>query len=78
MSSVLLVLASAYAQKAPDCISIAYNTPREISNYYHPHESDCNKYYQCAEYGMVLKSCPQDLHFDKNTYVCGYPHEINC
>lgn len=73
-----------FAQQAPDCVAIARQVPEDqkrnvvIAQYYHPHESDCNKYYQCAEYGLVLKSCPEDLHFDRNHYVCGWPHEINC
>lgn len=57
------IIAVAFAQQAPDCVSIARQVPEDISKYYHRHESDCNKYYQCAEYGLVLKHCPEDLHF---------------
>lgn len=73
-----VIIAVALAQQAPDCVSLARQVPEDISKYYHPHENDCNKYYQCAEYGLVLKECPEDLHFDRNLYVCGWPHEINC
>lgn len=72
------VTAIVSSQQAPDCVSLARSVPEDISKYYHPHENDCNKYYQCAEYGLVLKACPEDLHFDRNEYVCGWPHEVQC
>jgi hypothetical protein len=31
------------SQQAPDCISIGRSNPEDISKFYHPHESDCNK-----------------------------------
>lgn len=72
------VIAVVTSQQPPDCVSIAKETPEDISKYYYHHESDCNKYYQCAEYGLVLKACPEDLHFDRNLYICGYPEDVQC
>ncbi|CRK95586.1 CLUMA_CG009046, isoform A [Clunio marinus] len=74
----LAILVVVSSQQAPDCVSLARQVPEDISKYYFHHENDCNKYYQCAEYGLVLKNCPEDLHFDRNLYICGWPHEVNC
>lgn len=76
--SLALIAASSAQDQAPDCVSIARETPEDISKYYHHHENDCNKYYQCAEYGLVLKNCPLDLHFDRNLHICGYDYEVQC
>lgn len=81
--AVIMAVVLAEQQK-PDCVSIARSLlddrerQDEISKHYYHHEKDCNKYYQCAEYGLVLKECPEDLHFDRDLYVCGWPHEVNC
>lgn len=78
VSVFLAVMLMTSAQQAPDCVSIARQAPKDISNYYYPHERNCNKYYQCAEYGLVEMHCPAGLHFDRNYYVCGWPHEVSC
>lgn len=75
---ILAFTAVVMTQQAPDCVSLAREVPEEISNYYHPHETDCNHYYQCAEYGLVLMNCPEALHFDKDSHQCGWPHEVVC
>lgn len=75
---LVVVIALTFAQQKPDCVSLARQVPEDISKYYYHHDSDCNKFYQCAEYGLVLKECPEDQHFDRNLYICGYPEDINC
>ncbi|KAG5679284.1 hypothetical protein PVAND_008863 [Polypedilum vanderplanki] len=72
------IVAFVASQQAPDCVAIGKSTPEDISKYYHPHESDCNLFYQCADYGLVLKACPDDLHFDRNEHICGYPEDVTC
>ena len=37
----------------PDCAALAEENPLKINRYYHPHESDCNLYYQCSPYALV-------------------------
>lgn len=62
----------------PDCAALANENPLKINRYYHPHESDCNKYYQCSRYALVLMECPESLHFDRNLHICGRPREVTC
>lgn len=62
----------------PDCVALANENPLKISRYYHAHDSDCNKYFQCSRYGLVEMHCPEGLNFDRNLYVCGRPREITC
>lgn len=80
---VLLVLAatlimSVRAAGEPDCAALANENPLKINTYYHPHESDCNQYYQCSRYLLVPMACPEGLHFDRNAHICGRPREVTC
>lgn len=62
----------------PDCVSLANENPLKINRYYHRHESDCNKYYQCSRYGLIEMQCPETLNFDSTLFICGRPHEVSC
>lgn len=80
---LLLVLAATlimYVRAAgePNCAALAEENPLKIHTYYHPHESDCNQYYQCSRYLLVPMVCPEGLHFDRNAHICGRPHEVTC
>lgn len=80
ISVVLVAIVSVLSAEAsvPDCVSLARSDRETIDNYYYPHESDCNLYYQCAEYGLVKMQCPEDLHFDRETNQCGWPDVVKC
>lgn len=80
---LLLVLAatlimSVRAAGEPDCAALANENPLKINTYYHPHDSDCNQYYQCSRYLLVPMVCPEGLHFDRNLHICGRPREVTC
>jgi Chitin binding Peritrophin-A domain len=68
----------AFAAGEPDCVALANANPLKIHQNYHPHESDCNLYYQCSRYALVLMNCPEGLHFDRTYNICGRPHEVTC
>lgn len=72
------LIMSVHAAGEPDCAALANENPLKISRYYHPHASDCNQYYQCSRYALVPMVCPEGLHFDRNLYICGRPHEVTC
>lgn len=80
ISVILVAIASVLLAEAnvPDCVSLARADRETIDNYYYPHESDCNLYYQCAEYGLVKMQCPEDLHFDSESNQCGWPGVARC
>lgn len=66
------------ASSEPDCAALAEENPLKINRYYHPHESDCNLYYQCSRYALVQMQCPEGLHFDRIHNVCARPADTTC
>merc|ERR1712154_48345 len=45
----------------------------------HPHESECNAYYQCAHgHRYPTQFCPDNLLFNKNLLVCDWPENVEC
>ncbi|XP_077536338.1 uncharacterized protein LOC144148693 [Haemaphysalis longicornis] len=42
-----------------------------------PHETDCRKFYQCANSIPHLKSCPPKTVFDNTWQVCNWPNLVN-
>lgn len=78
VSAAVLIGNSHAAGSEPDCEALANENPLKISRYYHPHDSDCNKYYQCSRYLLVPMACPEGLNFDRNLNICGRPHEVTC
>lgn len=69
---------NALAAGEPDCVALANENPLKINRYYHAHDSDCNKYFQCSRYGLIEMQCPESLNFDRNLYICGRAHEVTC
>ncbi|KAJ8706983.1 hypothetical protein PYW08_011117 [Mythimna loreyi] len=43
-----------------------------------PHESDCGKYYACANGGLVEMACPPRLHFSPALQLCTWPLAAGC
>lgn len=78
MLLIASLAASISAITDEDCVRFAAENPLKLNRYYESHESDCNLYYQCSRYGLVLFNCPEGLNFDRENHVCGRPREINC
>lgn len=75
---IAFVVALVNAAGEPDCAALAEENPLKINRYYHPHESDCNLYYQCSRYALVQMQCPEGLHFDRIHNVCARPRDTTC
>ncbi|CAO1374918.1 unnamed protein product [Diamesa serratosioi] len=76
---LLMALTSCtFAADAPDCKALARTDRDILETFYHPHETNCNLFYQCAEHGLVKMHCPKDLHFDREINQCGWPDSSNC
>ncbi|CAF4741528.1 unnamed protein product [Pieris macdunnoughi] len=43
-----------------------------------PHESDCEKYYQCDKGDRVLRQCAPGTHFNAKLQVCDHPSKAGC
>jgi len=44
-----------------------------------PHETDCDKYYQCTGDGTgAIGECPGGLKFNKNTSMCDWEANVQC
>ncbi|XP_046564355.1 sushi, nidogen and EGF-like domain-containing protein 1 [Haliotis rubra] len=45
---------------------------------FEPHETDCNKFYQCDTTGWKEMACGQGLYFNPATNVCDWPYNVQC
>ncbi|CAO1339668.1 unnamed protein product [Diamesa tonsa] len=77
---ILVAIVSAMSAKAKihECVAKARAEGKTPDEYYYPHESDCNLFYQCAKNGPVMKHCPDNLHFHSKTNNCEYPEKAGC
>lgn len=41
-------------------------------------ESRCDLFYKCHWGFPVLQSCPNDLLFNAQTYICDFPEDVDC
>jgi hypothetical protein len=66
LTAILLLVKIALAQQStPDvnCDEMVASLGKSYSQIYVPHESDCNKFYQCTDYGLVQLKCNKNLVF---------------
>ncbi|OXU31873.1 hypothetical protein TSAR_011004, partial [Trichomalopsis sarcophagae] len=57
----------------PSCANI--NTSEPV---YLPHPKVCSKYYECYNGVLILRKCPNGLHFNPSTRACDYPQNAGC
>ncbi|KAG1695548.1 Peritrophin-1 [Nymphon striatum] len=50
--------------------------PRDWGLY--PHETECGKFYNCANGHNYLMTCPPGLHFNPYVLVCDWPDNAKC
>ncbi len=43
-----------------------------------PDPTDCSRFYQCSQMGLILKNCPPGLVFDKDRDICDWPANVDC
>ncbi|CAG5053319.1 unnamed protein product [Parnassius apollo] len=69
----LLFVASCSAQYLPN------GCPSDFSvHLLLPHETDCDKFYQCSNGQKILKQCPSATLFDNDLQVCNWPNAVDC
>ena len=68
------VTATSQAPIDPRCPS--ENNPSNVVHL--PHESYCTMFYICDWGRAVLLSCPDDLHFNRQSDKCDWPWEAGC
>ncbi|OXU25803.1 hypothetical protein TSAR_007966 [Trichomalopsis sarcophagae] len=62
--TLLVALAISASSQANECPK----TERLLS--YIPHETDCDKFYECYQGEKTVMSCPQGYHFDSKKLTC--------
>ncbi|CRL01024.1 CLUMA_CG014445, isoform A [Clunio marinus] len=61
-----------------NCDDMVAQTGRSYNEIYVPHESNCNKFYQCTDHGLVELKCHQTLVFFPYINGCVEKAPDNC
>lgn len=79
---VAALIMQAYSQQSskPDnsCVEMKAQSGKKYHEIYVPHESNCNKFYQCTDHGLVQLKCLNGLAFSPYIDGCVVKTADNC
>ncbi|KAG5675060.1 hypothetical protein PVAND_004997 [Polypedilum vanderplanki] len=61
-----------------NCDDMVAQSGKSYSEIYVPHESDCQRFYQCTNYGLVELKCNKNLVFFPHINGCVVRTKDNC
>lgn len=61
-----------------DCDAMSAESGKKYHEIYVPHESNCNKFYQCTDHGLEMLKCNKDLVFFPYINGCVVRTAENC
>lgn len=75
---LIMVLAVSSSTPSVDCDAEVSKTGKKYHEIYEPHETDCNRFYQCTDHGLEELRCNRGLVFFPYLNGCVDKKSDNC